>query len=794
MSRARSAPFYAGLALVTAATLAYEVLLTRLISAVTWYHLAFFAVSLALLGATAAAVWVQLRPRRFTAERAPADLASAALAFALGLPVSHLLLLVLRIPAELGADAMGVAALAMLAIAAAVPFALSGVVVVLALTRVDLPVGRVYGADLIGAAAGCLLAVGAMETMDPSSGVLATAALAAVGAAALAAWAGRRRRGAAALAVLLAAAALLNAAAYPRLLRVDEMKGRRIARPTLVDRWNSHSRVTAGPPREGKAVYWGPGTKAPAPRAAQVPIRIDGGAFTVATRFDGDLARLGWLGYDVTSMPYHLRRPRSVAVIGAGGGRDVLTALAFGAERVEGIEINGVLVDLLREELRGFAGLAGRPDVRLVHADGRAWIARTRERRDVLQMSLVDTSASTAAGALTLTENGLYTIEAWQLFLRRLAPDGLLAVSRWYQPAQPAESARLLALAVAALLAEGVEHPARHVAIATGGDLGTLIASPAPLRGEDLSRLRDAAATQGFRLLAVPGERSSDPLLAAILDARSSEELAAATRHALLELTPPSDARPFFFNMLRPRAWLSPATWREPAGEGALGGNKRAAATLGAILALAGTLTLLAIVLPLLRHGLPQGLALGDFTAGALWFSLIGLGFMTMEIGLMQRFSLLLGQPVLSLVATLMSLILATGLGSLASERLAVERWARRLPAAMATLVALVVPALPALARAAAPAPLPVRFLAVWSLTVPLGLVAGLFFPLGMRLLRTRAPGVDAWMWGLNGAFGVLGTILAVVLSMAYGIPWCLAVAGLLYLLLLLPAARLSPR
>lgn len=775
-------------------TLAFTVVLTRLLSALTWYHLAFFAVSLAMLGMTAAAVWVHLRPERFTAERVAADLRRFSLALALGLPASHLLLLVLRIPAELSGDAIGIVALAVVAVDAAVPFALAGAVVVLALTRVPLPIGRLYAADLVGAAGGCLLSVGLMEVLDPTSAVFALSALAAAGAAAFAlAAADRRWRTAAAAAVLLLAAALVNGARYPDSLRVDHMKGKPVPQPVSFDRWNSHSRVTARPPQPGEPVYWGPGAAAPRPRVRQVPIRIDGGAFTVATRFDGRTEELGWLRYDVTSLAHHLRGARRVAVIGAGGGRDVLTALASGSQEIVAVEINGLLIDLLQGDLREFAGLAGRGDVEWLHEDGRTFLAQPGEALDLIQMALVDTSASTAAGALTLSENGLYTVEAWRLFLRRLGPEGLLSVSRWYQPELPAEAGRTLALAVAALLAEGVRQPADHVVMATGGALATVLVSRAPFPEDELARLARTARRHGFGVLVAPGRVPGDPVLAAIVAARSPAELDAATRHPFLELAPPTDERPFFFNMLRPSAWLRAETWRGELGSGALGGNKRATSTLGWILVIALALTLWVIVAPLVGAGLPPGLRARDFAAAASYFSLIGLAFMLLEIGLVLRFSLVLGQPIYSLAVTLMSLILATGLGSLASERLALgSRRVRALSLGMAAAIGAVVVVLPWVAALAMGRSLGLRMLAVLALTFPLGLVAGFFFPVGIRLLRCRSATADAWMWGLNGAFGVLGSILAVILSMAFGIPWCLGVAALLYLATLLPLGRLA--
>ncbi|HEY8021675.1 MAG TPA: class I SAM-dependent methyltransferase, partial [Thermoanaerobaculia bacterium] len=503
------------------------------------------------------------------------------------------------------------------------------------------------------------------------------------------------------------------------------------------------------------------------------------------------LGDFGWLGYDLTNLGFQLRGPGDVAVIGVGGGRDLLSALAFGSRRVTGIEVNGLFLRLLTRDLRAFAGLADRPEVRLVHAEGRSYLAGREDRYDLIQMALVDTWASTSAGAMTLTENGLYTVEAWKVFLGRLKPGGILAVSRWYSPQDPGETARLLSLATATLLSQGAAAPRQHLALAAAGRLSTLLVGRDPLTGADVARLRAVGRRSGFDFLVLPDVDPPYSQLAAIVGARNAGELAAATRHPFLTLSPPTDDEPFFFNMLRPTAWWGGGFSPARAG-GVIEGNLRATESLLAILAAVALLVVATLVVPLVARGRDHGLAPAGFVAAAAYFSLIGLGFMLVEIGLMQRFSVLLGHPIYSLAVTLMLLIVSTGLGSLASDALAARS---RALLAVPLVLALALAALPWVLGATVPLAaargLAAKIVLIALLTVPLGLLLGLCFPLGMGLLRSRAPAAMSWMWGLNGAFGVLGSALAVLVSMSLGISRCFWLAAACYLALALPILAL---
>src|SRR5947207_1350067 len=244
------------------------------------------------------------------------------------------------------------------------------------------------------------------------------------------------------------------------LVDIQWLKGGRNSHDGLYEKWNAFSRIHV---RElgSQPFGWGLSPRYRAQREiGQLYLDIDSGAATVITKFDGNLNAVEHLKYDVTALAHYLRNPTSVLVIGIGGGRDILTSLAFGQRHVTGVEINPDILRLLTRRFGQYSGsLQNNPEVTLVHDEARSYVARSLESYGIIQASLIDTWAATSAGAYVLTENGLYTKEAWLTFLTHLTPDGILTMSRWYYEAQPAEILRLAALATASLMDTGVADP-----------------------------------------------------------------------------------------------------------------------------------------------------------------------------------------------------------------------------------------------------------------------------------------------------------------------------------------------
>lgn len=794
----RRAALYAGIALLAGSTLALEILLTRITSVIAWYHLSFFVIALAMLGMTAGAVVVFLWPGLFEprdvgrrlvqASAGFAGLAPAAVAWTMSGPL---------LPVQ---DLMGFVALLGFGAALAVPFSAAGVALTLALTRAGLPPGRAYGVDLLGAAAGCGLVIPLLDVLDAPSAVLAAGALAAAGALCFAIGAeGQDARGrsvgtSAALALGLAACAGLNAAADAPPLRPAWVKGvREDPREFIHVAWNTHSRVTVSGEHDMPPYLWAAGRNMPEAARAAVPqriLKIDGAAATMMAEGPGrDHAYLDW---DLSSFAHRLRPTGPAAVIGVGGGRDVLAALRSGHAPVVGVELNAAIVALHRETMAEFSGLAARPEVELVADEARSFFTRDRRSYAVIAMSLIDTWASTGAGAYSLSENGLYTVEGWLVFMNRLAPDGIFTVSRWYKKDSPGETARMLALAMESLWRTGAARPREHILLLQQGSVATLLLSRAPFSAADLDRMQDEARRLGFNMMLTPRRLPAQPQLAEL---GAIEDRAAMWRWAAaqtLDLTPPTDDRPFFFNMLKPSTWLG-GQEEVDALDLAFLGNLQATQTLVYATLVSLVLTVLAVLGPLAaRRRALRAPALG---AALAYFALIGLGFMFVEIALLSEVGVFIGHPTLALAVVLGGIILAAGVGSLLSGKIAVDRG--RLAWLFPLLPALLVLAARAAAgpvtAAFAGADTAVRGLLSVALIAPPAVGMGLCFPLGLRLVeRAGGHAITPWLWGINGAFGVCASGLALGTSMTWGIGATMLVGAACYLLLVPCARRLA--
>ncbi|ODS56390.1 MAG: hypothetical protein ABS36_08355 [Acidobacteria bacterium SCN 69-37] len=761
-----------GLFLATLATLLLETLNARLLSVLTWYHLSFFAVSLAMLGMAAGAVHVFLRPDRFAPDRAPSALARTAFWFAASIPASHLCTLVIPFTPINSLTTMEVLPVAVFTIVLAVPFVLSGVLVTLALTRLGGPIGRIYAWDLIGAATGCLLVIVLLDRMNLTSAFFVAAA-----AAALAAWSFHRGAGLAhgrralVLAVTCALVAVVNAQGMGQ-FQIVYPKNRQLwlqNSANAIARWNSHSYVVVHRPGDSQAFMWGPAIGADRFRTTIAWLVIDGEAGSPITQWDGRRESLDWVSYDVTTLPYFLRREGDVAIVGVGGGRDVLAALWARSRSVVGVEVNRIMLDLHHDTHRDFSKIALQPEVTLVHDDGRAYLTRTDARFDVLQISLVDTWASTGAGAFSLSENGLYTLEAWRLFLDRLKPGGVLSVSRWFDPDNVSETSRLVSLGIAALIDAGVERPRDHLVLAVRERVATLMVSSTPFTDADRAVLEGTRDTRGYALAVSPwAPAAGGPVIDRIAASTTMPELLAATADPIYDYRPPTDARPYYFNMLKPQALWSGVALPT---EGTLGGNLRATLMLVVLFGVTAALVALIIVYPLAAAGRPT-VPIGRFTRSMSYFAVIGFAFMLVQIGFLQRFAVYLGHPTYTLAVVLFSMLLCAGLGSAISERLSIapgRQQFRLIPIAIAMALAVTALALPVVVARTITAGLAARTLLVLAFTAPVATLLGFCFPIGMRLIADT-PALAAWAWGLNGAFGVLASVLAVGLSIWVGI------------------------
>jgi spermidine synthase len=540
----------------------------------------------------------------------------------------------------------------------------------------------------------------------------------------------------------------------------------------IYERWTPTARLTVFDhilfARRKTGFGWGVGERAaPVSPPAQYWLEQDGSAGSPLTRFDGDLARVSYLWHDVTTVGYQLRPPATVAIVGAGGGRDILVALLAGATHIDAIELNAGIVDALRGPFADFAGrIYDRPGVVARIGEGRSVLTRSNRTYDLIQISLTDSWAATAAGGYTLAENSLYTLEAYRLYYSRLSPQGMVSTTRWMLGGFGLEVPRLLLLVKAALEAEGVSSPLDHIAMLQGDAVGTVLMSRAPLNPDELSRLRSIAFVHGFTLhLPVTDLPPEQQWMRKVVEVGP-----VLYQRFGLRMDPPTDDRPFFFQVLSP--------FQPIRADVALHAGKNAEG-VGALQQLMLLLTGLSLVLffapfPLARWLRPEP----GLWRGSVFFAGIGLSFMFLEMAWLQRFILYLGHPSLATTVTLGWLLLGAGLGSMSSPRLGLARGQRLVM--LAPLVLLLTNA------ALGPAfdltlgwPWAARVALAAAALVPAGLVMGLFFPLGMVRF---GEGNRAWLWAVNGAAGVLAGAVSLALSMHFGVSSVAYLGGAVYL------------
>jgi hypothetical protein len=787
--RARPAT-YAGLFVVTLSTLAYEIVLTRIFSVTMWYHFAFVAISVALFGTTVGALIVHLRPHWFTDDQVKRQMWRFSLAYAVSVAVAFVAQLSMPFRVEL--DATAVFSVVFTCLIISVPFVCAGVVVCLALTRFPDRVNRLYAADLVGAGIGCVVLVVAFRFFDGPSLVLFIAAIAALGALLLAIDASERRgQVLAGLAlIVLLGGAFGNSYQHGRnapFVKIFWTKDERD--PThMFDRWNAFSRVTVdGNPDELRAPM-GTGLSTECPpeylQVYQLDMLIDSTAGTVATRYSGNPDETNFLRCDISNLVYHAVEGDDfdqAAVIGVGGGRDVLSALEFDVDRVTGIEINGNILDLVNGTLGEFTGhLDQDPRVHFVNDEARSWLTRTDERFDSIQISLIDTWAATSAGAFALTENSLYTTEAWDTFLDRLQPGGILSVSRWFrhENPDPFEILRTTALAAEALTERGVENPRDHILIYEGPPLepyaqtvGTVLVSAEPFTPEVLDRIERMTQELAFTPILTPDD-ATDQWDFAGLTAPGGPGPALAGFDA--DVSPPTDNRPFFFQM---------ATLGD-----VLTGDVENTQIFSPMMTL-GALGLTVLLIAAVCIGGPL-VKLGRETSHRgrvpyyLYFAGIGLGFLMVEISQLMRLSTFLGHPTYALTVVLFTVLLFSGLGSMLVDRVSELERPRSLLVPLVLLLALAAAfgvVTPRIIEAAAGETTPLRIAVAVGVLAPLALLMGMPFSLGMRMAATDAGAPRAFLWGINGAMSVVASVFATAIALFYGVFATFVVGWLAY-------------
>ncbi|MCC6671711.1 MAG: hypothetical protein IT458_11660 [Planctomycetes bacterium] len=879
-----------GIALACAGLLSMEICLTKIFSIVLWYHFGFLAVSCALLGFASSGVFLALFGRRLTPAEVDHQIAKSAALAAVAAVASLWLTTQTTFDVYTIVQDRTIGVLLAFVLWVALPFFFLGLLISRTLSAYPERVGSLYGADLIGSALGCGLAVLLLEAGVPGPGaILAGAGL--VGVAGVC-FAGPRLRsqvvalaGAAAPAACLALLdvesafplqspkskpyyrvehfdAEMQARSQPtwrrgqlaltdgttlevetpmppaltadgRAVQVETDDGpRTLPLETIRPRsdgpgldfrvtpwspyraWSSLSRVDAfhWPKVHGAWGWWGLSPRArteltPDQMPRQKGITIDAWAMTSIQRYSGqplqpegaplvdpERARLRVLEY-LPAGAVHRIRPRAghIVCIGAGGGLDLLTAKYFGAHRITGVEINPGVVDAVRGPFAEFAGHlydeARHPEIEVHVAEGRHFLERSRDRYDVIQLSGVDTFSTSQAGAFALSENFLYTVEAFRTYFAHLQPGGVVTLTRWFVPGErdgrllPRYDLRLIGMGDAALREIGVAEPARCMFFLESAGFTVMLMKPEGFTAAEVATLREYCAHYGYQILWAPHDQAPAAITALgksfpnpYAEFFAAKDPAAHLAAQYFDVTPPSDDRPFYFetsrfaHVDRVDHYLNPL------------GGLTAHGLLAVLLAIVCVLGWLFVVVPMRRLG-----AAAPFPGSArvrlgvlVYFTAIGFGFIVMEIALAQRFVLFLGHPFQALAVILFSILLFSGIGAAVSARFPLPRFATWLAAGLALVPAFLFPTLFA---ELLHLELPWRIAIAVGLLAPMGLAMGIPFPAGIRVLARVRPELIPWAWGVNGYTSVLGSVLAVVLSIGFGFLTAFLVAAAVYAL-----------
>ena len=786
---------FAGLFLLSLATLLLELALTRILSVSLWYHFGFLVISTALLGfgvsGITLALWTGLR------ERKDLDLGLGICALAFALCVVFSFWGMQRIPFDpfsIAVDHRQFVFMPIYFLLVALPFFCSGLGISLLLTRGPKEINRLYACDLLGAGAGCALVAAVIPRFGGTGTVLVTACVGALSAALFASGSRRILAGSDGLVAVV----LLVASGYGERLipiHVSANKGRAKVE-AIYSAWNALSFVQVVEyPAEGK-------------EPAERRIVIDAG--TAATGISDlrpdvrEVLAAHPEQVEPLSMIAYARKPNpKILIIGSGGGDEVLEGLQKHASSITAVEINPAINDIVSNRMNDFWGnLYHQPEVRLVTDEGRSFVRRSQEKYDAIISVHTISNAAMASGALTLAENYVLTREALEDYLDHLTPDGAIFFTR-----PEFQIPRLVSTARAIFTQRGLGPIDNHVFAFRESDptdepgrlsflAGFLLKKSEFLPGEleEIRKILKGAGpdTPKLTILYAPDERPATSLSTQIVSARQLDEI---LRKSDLLLAPATDDKPFFnqhtrWSRIRWRTIVDLFSQKKPmAARMALEDRPIAEVTLLIVLLQSGIVAGVCILLPLALLN-RKGLKVDGRGSWLGYFAALGLGFIMVEIALLERFLLFLGQPIYTYAVVLAGLLIFTGIGSYAAGKFGPGSLQRVLLSIVA-LVPITALITPVVFQAFLGFGMFWRTAIALLLIAPLGFVLGMPFPLGLRLAVERSSALGSWAWGVNGFFTVIGTVLALMLGMMIGFRMVLMLACVCYLGGLVAIARL---
>lgn len=785
---------YLGIFWLCLGILLYEVTLTRIFSFVIWSHFAFLIVSTALFGFGLAGVWLSIaRDKQWSLDKwlTPWLAAGFSLAAVLSLVVIRF------VPLQLSGLNHFIQWLNLFAVYLALiaPFFLSGLAIAILLSGEATQVHKLYFFDLLGAAIGSILIVFVITPLG-ATGSLLLACFLGLFAAAFFAWPQGRGKS-----LSLAVAACLCLLAVPHgesILPLVSHTTKRITQSeiddALVSKWSILSRIDVVKRADGSPdiIFINGGEN-----QSSFGFFERRGEKTLYWQMDQNAPYL-WLNPEVRGI-----KPR-VAIIGSSGGSEVVFALNHGAGQVDAIEMDPMIVDLQRTTLRKWNdGLYELPNVNLILNEGRSFIAHSKKTYDLIQMVNNHTPIALASGAINLSETYLLTVEGVADYLRHLSPDGILSISRWGEM-------RLLTILREAGRRLGIKDMAGKVALLKSTEIhSTLFFSMKPFTADEIARLRRWAGQYGKSILYEPSMSPQANIFSRIVNA---EDPSLFYDFVGFDISPTSDDRPFFDHMILigqhvdldhgwvtpgTRAWAEMTFWQPPL-DGLWGLLEKFPIPKGEvpliIIALQSLLLAVVLIYLPLRFFKKRGQLQESRWPVLAYFSILGAAFIMIELCYIKQYILFLGYPSLSIALVIASLLLFSGIGSFVSERFGDHP---------AKALRLVFPAIFAVNLImlwftgmvfdlALGWPMAARVVLAMALIAPMGLLMGMPFPLGLRLVHRISPNLVGWAWGVNGFMTVVGSIVTVFIAIFFGFQAVILTAGALYLLTALVTPQLA--
>jgi hypothetical protein len=749
---------FAGIFLIALSGLVLEVSITRIFSAAIWYHFAFVAVSVALVGLGASGLVVQHRVNKLKGKWAENLTIYSAWGITVFIPITLFVMHAL---------ASQVIYLPLFMILFSVPFFLVGIIISAAFNAFASVAGRLYAADLIGASAGALLVVLFLVLTGGEGATLIVGLISAIGGTIFSRIAKNPKKTVMSLIFIAFAISLIFLNHVTQIFAIPtdptaqkdlpiylrDHPGSKIVKTE----WNSFSRIDV--------VEGGTGGE-----GLVAKVFIDGGAGTNIISWDGNIESRQELSTWMQYLPFKMMQDPKVLVIGSGGGRDVVASLVSGSKDITSVEINPIIYETVKSYGDRAGNVYSHEYVRSYVDEGRSFITRSSEKYDIIYVPFVDTWASVSSGGLSVSENFLYTLEGFQQYYDHLTERGKIVTVRWL-----IDAPRFITTYAKLLEQNGIpeEQLHRHLIMVTSDSytndpsVTMVIFSKSPFTDEEISFLSQSFSRYNYKPILVPGQIMREPYSALL---RGEVNLDQFYDMFETKVYPVTDDNPYFLSFEKPLP--------------------RAVEVL--LYASIGIVAIFLLVpFAWIRRRREKEIDAKKSEIGIAtmipYFAALGVGFILIELALLQKLILLMGNPTMTFALLLFTLLMSSGAGSLLSSRIAKSNMKNLVfvIGGIAGLGILYVLFLPPIIYSTIAQPFEVKAAVSIAILAPIGFLMCMPLPTGMRLLKVHRPDYIPWMWAVNGAFSVLGAVLAIALGILYGSSLAMVLGILIYLIAL---------